>query len=461
MMHSPSPLRILILLIGVALPFGLQATAVDSLKTLASTAQDDTTRAKHLHNIGTAYFSSNLDSAMVYWEQALKLGEQLAENDNPAIQKAGKLQVMRSSSNTAVGYQYRGLYPLALRQYQRCLRIAEELDDHAGTMKALNNIGLIKMSQEKPQEALDYFNRSHAIAEELQDSNVLSTTINNVGTALKRLKHYAEALAKFRESLALAELLGNDDQVVDDLINIGAIQIIEKKPDSALATFERSLALATEMEYSLGKPQILNGMSDAYLKLGQMEKALSYAQASIDSARILDLTEDIVGGLEQLANVYKAMGKYELAYVTLKEFIKLNDSLFSTDKALEFGQMEKSFDHEREVYQAELMAHQDAAELRAKNFAQYLISFGVVAVIALLLVVGMRLAKQHRLRYFVVFGALLVFFEFALVLLDNFVDGFTGGMPIPKLLANVLLAALIAPLNVFLEKRLVDGRNAA
>ncbi len=458
-MRKPLLFCILLIVIGFALPSKVSANAIDSLKALAGQAQDDTTRAKHLHSIGTAYFSSNLDSAMVYWEQALKLGESLSQSEDPAVQRAGKLQVMRSASNTAVGYQYRGLYPLALKQYQRCLRIAEEMHDRRGTMMALNNIGLIKMSQEKAQEALDYFQRAQAIAVERQDTNVLSTTINNVGTALKRMKHYPEALAKFRESLVWATLTGNDDQIVDDLVNIGSIHIIDHKPDSALMTFERSLALATALEYSLGKPEIFNGISQAYEDLGLHDKALVYAQASLDSARILDLTEDILSGLEQLADVQAKLGLHALSNTTLKEFIHLKDSLFSTEKALEFGQLEQSFDYERQEYQAELKAHQDAAELTETNFQQYLISFGVVAVIALLLVVGMRLAKQHRLRYFVVFGSLLVFFEFALVLLDNFVDGFTGGMPIPKLLANVLLAALITPLNGLLEKRLVDGKR--
>ncbi len=457
-MRTPATLKILVLGLSLLIPASVWANPIDSLKTLLAHAPHDTLRAKYLNNVGTAFFSSNLDSAMVYWERCLKLSETLTQNEDTAVRRFGKLMVMRSSSNTAVGYQYRGLYPLALKQYQRCLRLADELSDTRGRMMALNNIGLIKMSQEKPEEALDYFHRSQEIAEQRNDSNVISTTINNIGTALKRLKKYPEALAKFRESLRWAETMGNDDQIVDDLINIGSIQIINQHPDSALTTFQRSLDLAIELEYSLGKPQILSGISQAYEDLGQLDKALQFAQASLDSARTLDLTEDIVGGLEQLADVYKKLGKHELAFTTLQEFIHLNDSLFSTDKALEFGQLEQSFDYERAEYESALKASKDAAALHKKNFEQYLISFGVVALIALLLVVGMRLAKQHRLRYFVVFGALLVFFEFALVLLDNFVDGFTGGMPIPKLLANVLLAALIAPLNVFLEKRLVDGK---
>jgi hypothetical protein len=173
------------------------------------------------------------------------------------------------------------------------------------------------------------------------------------------------------------------------------------------------------------------------------------------------MTEEIIGGLEQLAEVQEKLGQFELADATLKEFIALKDSFFSASKTLEFGQLEESFAYEKKELQEAIDAQAKAAELREENFKQYLISFGTACLVALLLLFGVRYAKQKRLRYFVVFGALLFFFEFALVLLDNFVDGFTGGLPIPKLLANVLLAALIAPLNIVLEQQLMRGRGAA
>lgn len=449
----------LLFLVGYLPPAAAHANPVDSLKALILNAEHDTLRAKYTNALGTAFFNSDLDSAMFYWQQALKMGEDLSESDDPAVQRAGKLQVMKSASNTAVIHQYRGLYPLAIKQYQRCLRLAEELHDRRGTMIALNNIGLIKMGQEKPAEALDYFQRSQAIAEERMDSLTMSTTLNNIGTALKRLNRHEEALAMFRKSLLWSEIVGNEVQMVDNLINIGSIHMLFQQPDSALATFTQSLEMANAIEYSLGKPQILLGISESYGGIGQLDKALAYAQAGLDSARALDLTEEIVGALERLAEVQHQLGQDDLAFNTISEYNYLKDSLFSTDKALEFGQLEQSFDYERKELESELQARAAEAELRQQNLQQYLISFGTVCVVALLLIVGIRLAKSRRLRYFVVFGALLVFFEFALVLLDSFIDGFTGGLPIPKLLANILLAALLAPLNVVLEKRLMTKKR--
>ncbi|MFN8395166.1 MAG: tetratricopeptide repeat protein [Bacteroidia bacterium] len=339
------------------------------------------------------------------------------------------------------------------------MRIAQELQDDRGTMIALNNIGLIKLSLEKPEEAMKEVLQCKALAEKLRDSMRTSTILNNIGTALKRLNRDEEALAKFRESIVWAEATGNEEQIVDDLINIGSIQVVRHEYDSALVNFQRAGTLAEELEYSIAKPEVLEGISSAYSGLGKMDLALQYAQACLDSARALDMTEQIIGGLDQLAEIQEKMGLYREADLSLKEFIHLKDSFFNASKTIEFGQLEQSFDYERKELQQQIADQEKKAELREANIRQYIISFGVVSVIALLMIVGLRYSRKRRLRYFVVFAALLVFFEFALVLLDNFVDGFTGGLPIPKLLANVLLAALIAPLNTVLERKLVEARG--
>jgi tetratricopeptide (TPR) repeat protein len=276
---------------------------------------------------------------------------------------------------------------------------------------------------------------------------------------LKRLNRLEEALAQFRESILWSELVENDVQIVDDLINIGSIQIAHNLPDSALVTFERSYQLAIASEYSLGMPSILRGLSAAYEGIGRLDLALSYAQASLDSARALDITEEMIGALEQLADVQQKLGKFALANTTLQTYIHLKDSLFSTDKALEFGQLEQSFDYERKEFESAILAEQTENARRIENRQQYIIAFAWLMAVVIVLLIGVRYARAERVRYIVVFVSLLFFFEFLLVLLDGYVDGLTGGLPIPKLAANIALAAIIAPLNTVLERRLVKKKS--
>jgi hypothetical protein len=52
----------------------------------------------------------------------------------------------------------------------------------------------------------------------------------------------------------------------------------------------------------------------------------------------------------------------------------------------------------------------------------------------------------------VTFFAILLLFEFVLVLLDPYVEKFSSGEPLYKLLINALLAACIFPINALLER---------
>ena len=52
----------------------------------------------------------------------------------------------------------------------------------------------------------------------------------------------------------------------------------------------------------------------------------------------------------------------------------------------------------------------------------------------------------------ITFFAFLLFFEFMLVLLDPYIDKYSSGEPVYKLLINALVAAAIFPLNALFEK---------
>jgi len=50
-----------------------------------------------------------------------------------------------------------------------------------------------------------------------------------------------------------------------------------------------------------------------------------------------------------------------------------------------------------------------------------------------------------------IFFSFLLFFEFMLVLLDPFIEDYSGGAPAFKLMFNAVLAAGIFPLHAFFE----------
>ena len=60
---------------------------------------------------------------------------------------------------------------------------------------------------------------------------------------------------------------------------------------------------------------------------------------------------------------------------------------------------------------------------------------------------------SERVAQGLIFVSLLLVFEFILVFMDPYLDNITRGVPIYKLLVNVLLATFIFPVHGFLEGR--------
>ncbi|MFN8395165.1 MAG: hypothetical protein U0176_10990 [Bacteroidia bacterium] len=84
---------------------------IDSLKAVASSSSHDTARAQVFIAIGKEFFNTSLDSALHYWQAALALGDSMKSDKDPAVSNAAKRIVMRSSSNTAIVFQYKGIVP--------------------------------------------------------------------------------------------------------------------------------------------------------------------------------------------------------------------------------------------------------------------------------------------------------------------------------------------------------------
>ena len=93
-------------------------------------------------------------------------------------------------------------------------------------------------------------------------------------------------------------------------------------------------------------------------------------------------------------------------------------------------------------------------ETQRSNNLQYLGIFGFVGLVFLFLFILGKLNVSQRIAEAFVFIALLLLFEFALILFDPINDQYSGGTPILKLLFNIVIAILITPLHSWLERKI-------
>ena len=111
--------------------------------------------------------------------------------------------------NLGILLQHRGDYTAALAQYEKSLKIDEELGDRAGVSGSLHQIGNIYYLRGNYAEALEQYEKSLKIAEELGDRSGVSGSLHQVGMIHQYRGDYAAALIRYEKSLKIKDELGD------------------------------------------------------------------------------------------------------------------------------------------------------------------------------------------------------------------------------------------------------------
>ena len=114
----------------------------------------------------------------------------------------------------------------------------------------------------------------------------------------------------------------------------------------------------------------------------------------------------------------------------------------------------QKIESENELRQKKERELKEKEALNSRNFLQY---SAILAVLIFLLLFFNFLGTFNfpitisKIGWFI---TLIICFEFILVFLDPYVDSYTGGSPLFKLIINVFVAAFIYPLQNILERKM-------
>jgi two-component system NarL family sensor kinase len=137
----------------------------DSLWQVFSTSKPDSNRVKLYIQLGQQYETNNPDTALLLYEQALKLSEQINYTQG----------VIRYYTNATYVYNLKGMYDTALMLNLKSVEIARAFGDPERLAACLGNVGSAYMSMGQHEKALEYQLQIIPIYEKLNDRVNLST----------------------------------------------------------------------------------------------------------------------------------------------------------------------------------------------------------------------------------------------------------------------------------------------
>lgn len=377
----------------------------------------------------------------------------------------------------------------ALAEYLRAQAVFDSIGNAKGQAHILTNIGNVLFQMGRLNPALDAFLKAKLKHQVNNDTYALSATVINTGHVYEELRDTTRARAAFEEGLSIAQANGHKMWASYALSNLAILDELQGNFSLALERYRLSLAMKREMGDQSGMCCSLNNLATLLQTMGQPDSALVMVRQAYSLAReIQDREQEAyaqltwaqlvratqpdsalalarsayrmfteVGFVKQVStaagllhSLLAAKGMHREAYTFLLEHKTLSDSLYNDDRVREAAQQEARFTQELQ----HLRDTQAAEAQHAENERLYwLLGSGVLLVCFLtglgLLSAG-RLRMHPRVAGALAFFALLLLFEFLLVLADPFTDSLTAGNPLAKLGINLLLALLLIPLHGWL-----------
>ena len=214
----------------------------------------------------TSYRISYLDQAKDFYEEALRLADELESDEflSQILDKIGSI------------YHKKGDFEEALKLYNRALEIDNKVGDLKGVGEDLSHIGLIYYTQGKLDKALDYLKKAIQIHRSIGYNYGVGKHLGHIG-----LIHFDRgALDRSREfhqrALNIHRKVGSFREEAIHLGNLGLIYRAKKQFKEALQYHKKALEIDQRIGYLQGQGEDLFNIGDIYFDFEELTKALQY-----------------------------------------------------------------------------------------------------------------------------------------------------------------------------------------
>ena len=253
------------------------------------------------------FFKSNLDSAIYFFLEAQNMADQI---ENPflkasfgnsiasvyirqskyqealstLVESADYFEETQDESNASKCYSNMSAAHAALGDYQQAIKYSEEalaifrkndLDQY--TLITLPNLATQHLKSGDTTRAIEIFLEAEALALEKENKRSLALTYNNLGDLYLSNEQYVRAQGYIEKSIAAKEELKLLKGIDNNYHNLGYVYAQQGQHVKAIDHYNKALDIADPSN----KVAIYNKMKNSYLEIGQVRKALSYANLSI------------------------------------------------------------------------------------------------------------------------------------------------------------------------------------
>ncbi len=357
---------------------------IDSLESLLPNKQG-IDKAILLNDLAYEYWSVAPDKGLEYAKMAYSI----------AVKEDSKINIAQSLQGIGVNNWAKSEFNIALDNYQKSLKIHQELNNTYSISSLMSNIGIVYKDLSDYENSLKYHFESLKISEENRFTNLYINTISNISSIYLSQKNYPKALEYAQEAIKLSEKHGNINNLAlqlntigevyesqkkykkakstyqkcldldikngnnygkaISLYNIGSTEYHLKNYNSAIANFNRSLTLSKQIEDQVGILLSNKSLGLIHKDQNQYNSALGHYKISLDLAIELNLKKEKLDIYKKYYELYKSVDKYDKSIDYLERFISLKDSIFTKNSLTQIAEMQTKYESEKKEKENELL----------------------------------------------------------------------------------------------------------
>ncbi len=263
-------------------------TAVVANPSLTEIAQESDANAEDIHAAAEEAYQEGLQlykegtaeslrEAIVKWEEALKLWQQVGDQPQQALLflAIGRVYDDLGEQQQALGY------------FNQALPLYRAVGNRGREANTLNNLGAIYDDLEEKEEALNYYNQALPLFRAVGDRRGEANTLNNIGFVYSSLGEKQEALNYYNQALPLRRAVDDRGGEATTLNNIGAVYDDLGEKEKALDYYDQALPLYRAVGDRRGEATILNNIALLQYKQGNLIAASETMQQAIEKIEFL------------------------------------------------------------------------------------------------------------------------------------------------------------------------------
>jgi tetratricopeptide (TPR) repeat protein len=297
--------------------------------------------------------------------------------------------------------------------------------------------------------------------EYLQEAVKLADSVYNVGLKIESEKIlFKHMLLEEKPGLMISYLESNPElknvfiNTGPDYINWMLAEVYlygGQKPDSALYYFKKA-----ESSFSTGydlstKKNFFNEYAICYQQLSNTPMAITYYQKLFELSKAAADLGSLKACTNELRKLYQQQGDFKQAFTFSLLHDNYKDSVDLLGRERDFALLEIENVAKQEQRDADLAKE----KLRRKYNLQYmLITIIIATAFVLMIMIGMFKVSAVTIRL-MGFLSLIFFFEFIILILDNWIHHLTHGEPWKIWLIKIGIISFLLPVHHFLEHKLI------